>query len=101
MEARERLVYLTTVVGTIQGHLVVGRLRYEGVGATMRGTGDGPYPFPTEVVVLVPEAELELAREVLLADAVESVFDELDGPKTSRRRPTVPGLRRLRRRAES
>lgn len=70
--------HLTTVVGTVQGHLVVGRLRTEGVDAVMSGPGDGPYPFPSEVEILVPESQLELAREVLLGNAVEAVFDDAD-----------------------
>lgn len=88
--------HLTTVVGTVQGHLVVGRLRTEGVDAVMTGTGDGPYPFPSEVEILVPESQLALAREVLLANAVEAVFDDEEATP----RPRV-GLRRwrLRRRA--
>ena len=56
------MVHLTSVVGTVQGHLVVGRLRTEGVDAVMTGTGDGPYPFPAEVQILVPESQLESAR---------------------------------------
>jgi hypothetical protein len=89
--------HLTTVVGTVQGHLVVGRLRTEGVEAVMSGTGDGPYPFPSEVEILVPESQLALAREVLLANAVEAVFDD-DDPTRPRRRVGL-GRWRLRRRA--
>ncbi len=88
MESAQDFVYLTTVVGSIAGHLVVGRLRAEGVAATMRGPVEGPYPFPTEIDVLVPAADLDLAREILLADAVEATFDEMGrqtGPARSRR----------------
>jgi hypothetical protein len=99
VEARERLVYLTTVVGTIQGHLVVGRLETEGVRAVMRGTGDGPYPFPSEVDVLVPESQLQTAQEILLADAVETVFDELGRPPG--RRTSLSRRFHLRRKAGS
>jgi hypothetical protein len=90
------MVHLTTVVGTVQGHLVVGRLQTEGVDAVMSGTGDGPYPFPSEVEILVPQSQLELAREVLLANDVEAVFDD----ETSTPRPRVGlGRWRLRRKA--
>lgn len=90
------MVHLTSVVGTVQGHLVVGRLRTEGVDAVMTGTGDGPYPFPAEVQILVPESQLESAREVLLANDVEAVFDDEDAAPT---RPRGLGRWRLRRRA--
>jgi hypothetical protein len=87
--------HLTTVVGTVQGHLVVGRLRTEGIDAVMSGTGDGPYPFPSDVEILVPESQLAPAREVLLANAVEEVFDD-----DAAARPRVGlGRWRLRRRA--
>ncbi len=91
--------HLTTVVGTVQGHLVVGRLRTEGVDAVMSGPGDGPYPFPSEVEILVPESQLELAREVLLGNAVEAVFDDADDAKPAPRPRTGLGRWRLRRRA--
>jgi hypothetical protein len=97
MGEREPMRLLTTVVGTVQGHLVVGRLRTEGVDAVMAGTGDGPYPFPAEVQILVPESQLEAAREVLLANAVEAVFD--DEEATSVRPRVGLGRWRLRRRA--
>jgi hypothetical protein len=90
------MVHLTTVVGTVQGHLVVGRLQTEGVDAVMSGTGDGPYPFPSEVEILVPQSQLALAREVLLANDVEAVFDDDATPE----RPRVGlGRWRLRRKA--
>ncbi len=91
------MVHLMTVVGTVQGHLVVGRLRTEGIDAVMTGTGDGPYPFPSDVEILVPESQLDAAREVLLANDVEAVFDDEDATPT---RPRVGlGRWRLRRRA--
>lgn len=97
--AHQPLQHLTTVVGTVQGHLVVGRLRAEGIEAVMTGTGDGPYPFPADVEILVPEDQLELAKEVLLGNAVEAVFD--DGDDSAPQRPrTGLGRWRLRRRAK-
>jgi hypothetical protein len=91
------MVHLTTVVGTVQGHLVVGRLKTEGVDAVMSGPGDGPYPFPSEVEILVPKNQLPLAREVLLANDVEAVFD--DEEATSPRRRVGLARWRLRRKA--
>jgi hypothetical protein len=95
VESAQDFVYLTTVVGSVAGHLVVGRLRAEGVAATMRGPVEGPYPFPSEIDVLVPAADLDLAREILLADAVEATFDEMGrgratGPARSRRERSGP-----------
>jgi hypothetical protein len=94
---RDPVRHLTTVVGTVQGHLVVGRLRAEGIDAVMTGTGDGPYPFPAEVEILVPESQLEQAREDLLAIDVDAVFDDEEARPARAR----TGLRRwlLRRRA--
>jgi hypothetical protein len=76
MERAEPFVYLTTVVGSVAGHLVVGRLQAEGIAATTQGPGDGPYPFPAEIDVLVAASQLLRAREILLGDAVEATFDE-------------------------
>ncbi|HLX77918.1 MAG TPA: hypothetical protein VKR27_03470 [Acidimicrobiales bacterium] len=102
MDSPEPFEYLTSVVGTIQGHLVAGRLRSEGVNAVMRGTGDGPYPFPTEVAILVPKDQLATAREILLKVQVEAAFDDQGSlGRTKKRRPNALGLRRLRRRAGS
>ena len=63
MESAQPLVYLTTVVGTVAGHLVVGRLRAEGIAACASGPVDGPYPFPIEIDVLVPADELARDRK--------------------------------------
>jgi hypothetical protein len=91
VESAQPLVYLTTVVGTVAGQLVVGRLQAEGIAAAASGPPDGPYPFPIELDVLVPAGDLARAKEILLADAVEASFDELGGrsaPRRARRTPT-------------
>ncbi|MGP8163153.1 MAG: hypothetical protein ACLQAN_05150 [Acidimicrobiales bacterium] len=93
MESAEPLVYLTTVVGSVAGHLVVGRLRAEGIAAVMRGPSEGPYPFPAEIDVLVPAAKLALAEEILLGDAVDATFDGLAERRVVRR-PRRQGHRR-------
>ncbi|HXZ82737.1 MAG TPA: hypothetical protein VED84_03180 [Acidimicrobiales bacterium] len=100
MESTEPLVYLTTVVGSVAGQLVVGRLRAEGIAATMCGPPDGPYPFPAEIDVLVASADLVRAREVLLADAVEATFEARGAPVVPRlgRRKTGSRRRPFRRR---
>jgi hypothetical protein len=81
------MAYLTTVAGTFHGRVVAARLAAEGVPAELRGSADGPYPLPTDVEVLVPEELLDLAREILLADAVDAAFIEADAaPRRTRGR---------------
>jgi hypothetical protein len=86
MASGDPLVHLTTVVGSVAGRLVVGRLRAEGIAATMSGLSDGPYPFPAEIDVLVPAGELAAAREILLAQAVDATFGDTKRVAPARRR---------------
>jgi hypothetical protein len=67
------MVTLLTVPNGFQARVVAARLGSAGVIAQVRG-GDGPYPVGN-VEVEVPEIELDLARQLLLADEVEAVFD--------------------------
>ena len=97
MESAQPLVYLTTVVGSVAGHLIVGRLQAEGIAAATSGPTDGPYPFPIELNVLVPAGDLDRAKEILLADAVEASFDELGGRSAPRRARRTPAGRFRRR----
>ncbi len=64
--------------GTFHARVVAARLGSEGIVTQLRGNVDGPYPMGS-VEVLVTEDDLESARELLLADEVESSFDEVDG----------------------
>jgi hypothetical protein len=73
------MVHLTTVAGSFHGHVVAARLGSEGIAVELRGLSEGPYPLPANVSVFVHEDQLELARALLLADAVEAVFDERYG----------------------
>lgn len=73
-----RMCYLTTVMGSFHGRVLAARLGAEGVIVVLRGTPDGLYPIQSTVDVLVPADQLELAREILLADAVEDVFGNTD-----------------------
>ncbi len=80
--------HLTTVQGSFHGRLIAARLGSEGVLVELRGMSDGPYPLQGAVEVFVSEAQLPLAREILLADAVDAAVDadriELDfGTMTS------------------
>jgi hypothetical protein len=72
------MCYLTTVAGSFHGRVLAARLGAEGVLVMLKGTTDGPYPLPSAVDVLVPSDQLKLAREILLADAVDDAFSEVD-----------------------
>ncbi len=71
------MVLLTTVVGSFHGHVLAARLGSDGIPVKLRGMSDGgPYPLPASVEVYVLEDQLELARAILLGDAVDAAFDE-------------------------
>jgi hypothetical protein len=70
------MVSLTTVGSAFEGRVLVARLGADGILAQLRGAGDGPYPLPGLVEVLVVADQAEEARELLLADQVEAIFDE-------------------------
>jgi hypothetical protein len=69
-----RMVPVLRAEGTFHARVVAARLGSEGIVTQLRGNVDGPYPMGS-VEVLVPSGELEAARELLLADEVESSFD--------------------------
>jgi hypothetical protein len=75
------MVSLTTVGSTFEGRVLVARLGADGILAQLRGGSDGPYPLPELVEVLVAADRAEEARQLLLADQVEAIFD--DEPGTS------------------
>jgi hypothetical protein len=97
MQPGESLVYLTSVVGNFQGQLMTARLAVEGIECVLRGTSDGPYPLTSEVQVFVPASSLDLAREILLADAIDAAFIE---QRDDASRGTSPWRRWLRRRED-
>jgi hypothetical protein len=76
MKPSDRMVHLTTVVGSFHGHVLAARLNSEGIAVELRGLSEGPYPITANVSVFVHEEQLELARSLLLADAVDAAFDE-------------------------
>jgi hypothetical protein len=83
------MCYLTTVVGSFRGRVLAARLGAEGVLVVLKGASD-LYPIPSAVDVLVPADQLTLAREILLADAVDDAFVgvELDSATQS---PDIAG----------
>ncbi len=76
MQPSDRMVHLVTVVGSFHAHVVAARLGSDGIPVELRGMSDGPYPLPSNVEVYVHENQLELARALLLGDAVDAAFDE-------------------------
>jgi hypothetical protein len=71
------MVPLLRADGAFHARVVVARLGSEGIITQLRGNVDGPYPMGS-VDVLVSEEDLAAARELLLADEVESSFDADD-----------------------
>ena len=69
------MVRLLSAQGAFHARVVAARLGADGIPTELRGNVDGPYPMG-EVQVYVPEDDLDAARDILLADEVESVFDE-------------------------
>jgi hypothetical protein len=91
-----RMVHLRTVPTSFHAHVLAARLGAAGILTQLRGPQDGPYPIGN-VAVFVGEDDLESARELLLADEVESAFELSGEPDTEialRRRPDARTLRR-------
>jgi len=70
------MVHLTTVGTAFEARVVMARLGADGILTQMRPGGDGPYPLPGPVEVLVEAAQADEARQLLLADQVEAIFDD-------------------------
>lgn len=73
------------MAGSFHAKVIAARLAAEGIPTELHGYSDGPYPLPGVVEVLVAAEQLDIAREILLADAVDAVF--LEEQTTSSRRP--------------
>ena len=71
------MVRLTTVTSTFHARVIAARIGAEGVVTQLRGNVDGPYPMGN-VHVYVAEEDLPVAQELLLADEVESAFEDAD-----------------------
>ncbi len=67
------MLHLVTVAGAFQGRVIAARLGSEGIVTSLRGALDGPYPFG-DVLVFVDAEDIDLARQLLLADEVEEAF---------------------------
>ena len=77
------MVHLLTVSTAFQARVLAARLGSEGILTQLRGAVGGPYPVG-DVLVYVDEDEIDLARQLLLADEVEAAFE----PSETNRVPT-------------
>jgi hypothetical protein len=71
------MVPLTTVGSSFEAQVLQARLGADGILTQFRGGGDGTYPLPGPVQVLVLVDQADEARELLLADQVEALFDDV------------------------
>jgi len=72
---RTRMVRLATVNTSFHARVIAARIGAEGILTELRGNLDGPYPMG-DVHVFVAEDDLPTAQELLMADEVESAFDD-------------------------
>jgi Putative prokaryotic signal transducing protein len=75
------MVRLATVQSGFEAKVMAARLGAEGIVWELRGGVDGPYPMGP-VHVLVDENDLDVARELLMVDEVESAFEHGQGMST-------------------
>lgn len=71
------MVRLATVTSSFHARVIAARVGAEGMVTELRGNLDGPYPMG-EVHVYVAEDDLPSAQELLMADEVESAFENPD-----------------------
>ncbi len=71
------MVRLVTVNSTFHARVIAARVGAEGIVTQLRGNLDGPYPMG-DVHVYVSEEDLPSASELLMADEVESAFEDED-----------------------
>jgi hypothetical protein len=90
------MVHLRTVNTAFHAQVIAARLGADGIPTRLEGSIGGPYPIG-DVSVWVASQDADSARELLLADEVESAFDLPDDgePWEDRsRRPLLLGLTR-------
>ena len=69
------MVPVAKVADAFSARVLSARLGSDGIMTQLRGGGvDGPYPIG-DVEVLVSTTDLDIAREILLAEEVESAFE--------------------------
>ena len=87
--AGNRMVHLLSVHDEFHARLIVARLGSEGILAELRTPLGSPYPMLGEVGVYVGEGDLELARDLLVADEAEA--DDQPADEGAARRGLGPG----------
>jgi hypothetical protein len=70
------MVPLTITSSAFEAQVLCARLGADGILTQMRGDMQGPYPLPGLVTVLVEADHADDARQLLLGDQVEAVFEE-------------------------
>lgn len=76
MQPSGHMTHLTTAAGSFHGRVLAARLGAAGILVELRGLAEGPYPLPGKVEVYVRSDQIDAARELLLADAVDAAFEE-------------------------
>jgi hypothetical protein len=71
----EPMVHLRTVSGAFHARVIAARLGADGILTELRGSVGGPYPFGA-VSIWVSPGDQTIASELLMADEVESAFDD-------------------------
>jgi hypothetical protein len=71
----EPMVHLRTVPGVFQARVIAARLGADGILTELRGAVGGPYPFGAVSIWVSPDDQA-IASDLLMADEVESAFDE-------------------------
>jgi len=86
------MVHLRTVPDVFHARVIAARLGADGILTELRGAVGGPYPIGS-VSVWVTPADEEIASELLLADELEALFDEVpEGwDRAGSRRPVLLG----------
>ena len=72
------MVHLLSVHDAFHARVIAARLGSDGIVTELRGAVGGPYPLLGEVGLYVGEGDVATARQLLLADHVESAFDDGD-----------------------
>ncbi|HUR19091.1 MAG TPA: DUF2007 domain-containing protein [Acidimicrobiales bacterium] len=70
------MVHLLSVHDAFHARVIAARLGSDGILTELRGAVDGPYPVRGEVRIYVVPEDLAVARELLLADEVEAMFED-------------------------
>jgi hypothetical protein len=78
--------HLTTVTGSFHARLLAARLGSEDVLVELRGLSEGPYPLQGLVEVWVEDDRVEMAREILLGDAVDDALRDDEPTREDRGR---------------